>query len=179
MQSLSQPHLTAEQIAHGLPNCRKQGKYSWRTECPACGGQNLTITDKNGKALFKCWNGCNQKELIHSFQRHGLWRSPSTTTATVHQMTSRATMVGFCLSHEALMRKCPEAAHSRDRRQYQQYQRILCSPYTPGEVAEAHLYCLAYSADVRRGLVPGPDADRKFLALQKIVAKVGSVPREW
>lgn len=45
--------ITLQQVLSVLP-AKRDGKY----ECPVCGEWHLSIAEKNGKVLVKCWTGC-------------------------------------------------------------------------------------------------------------------------
>ncbi len=167
---LMQHPLVAEQIAHALPGCRKVSGSSWRACCPAHDDESpsLNITERNGKVLLKCWSGCGQSEVIDALRRLHLWPDAKRQPAKVHTLTDKREMRAFVAAHEYnLKRNIPTS--TKHKQLYGQYQRVLCSPFTPGEVVESHLWCLQYSAAVRRGEVPGPEADSRFLRISRIV----------
>jgi hypothetical protein len=85
-------------------------------------------------------------------------------------------MQSFCAAHEYNLRKSiPTCMKAQGL--YRQYQRVLCTPFTPGEIIEMHLYCLLYRADIRKGKPTAPEDDNKFLAFQRVVYEKG-VPYE-
>ena len=73
--------LTISNIASGLSKVRWHGDYEFLACCPAHDDRNpsLSISDKNGKILVKCWAGCTQDEVIGALRDLGLWHSASRT----------------------------------------------------------------------------------------------------
>lgn len=64
--------ISAVAIAHGL-GLKKKSKKTWRGGCPVHGGSSFEITDKDGKALFHCFSGCESREVITALQDRRLW----------------------------------------------------------------------------------------------------------
>ncbi len=66
--------MTAEQIAHALPKCRKAGK-GWIVCCPAHDDRNpsLSITERDGIVLVHCHGGCEQDAVIEKLKGIGAW----------------------------------------------------------------------------------------------------------
>ena len=69
--------MTAAQIAHALPKCRKSGR-GWVVCCPAHEDNNpsLSICEQDGKLLVHCQAGCAQRDVIDSLKGLGLWPEP-------------------------------------------------------------------------------------------------------
>ena len=51
---------------------RKEGN-GYRCRCPVHGGKSLIVTDRDGKILFHCKQGCEQVEVIAALRERGLW----------------------------------------------------------------------------------------------------------
>lgn len=70
--------LTAEQIAVACGEAKREGN-GWRCLCPAHNDHNpsLSLTDADGKVLFKCRTGCSQDEVISAFKDRELWFEPT------------------------------------------------------------------------------------------------------
>lgn len=66
--------MRAQEIAESLGGAEGGGK-EWRCLCPAHADRNpsLSVTEKDGKLLFKCRAGCEQKAVIAELERRGLW----------------------------------------------------------------------------------------------------------
>jgi len=79
-------HLTISNIASGLNKVRWHGDYKFLACCPAHDDRNpsLSVSDKSGKILVKCWAGCTQEEVIDALRDLGLWHS-----ASRHQLDRR------------------------------------------------------------------------------------------
>ena len=80
----------AESIAARLPRPSQNGQ-GWIACCPAHDDTNpsLSITEHEGKVLFKCFAGCSQEVVIAALKSQGLWPTPSAerprkTTYTYH-----------------------------------------------------------------------------------------------
>ena len=73
-------------IASGLNKVRWRGDYKFLACCPAHDDRNpsLSVSDKSGKILVKCWAGCTQEEVIGALRDLGLWH-----TALRHQLERR------------------------------------------------------------------------------------------
>ena len=55
--------------AAALGDATKEGRR-WRCRCPVHGGTSFTIgTGKNGKILWKCWSGCDGREIARELYR--------------------------------------------------------------------------------------------------------------
>lgn len=161
--------FTAENIAHALPGCRKVKPGQWKACCPAHTDNtpSLSITERNGKALFKCWSGCDQRDIIAALQRQGLWpEKKARQSAKIHTLTDKREMRAFIGAHEYNL-KHGIPTNTKHQRLYQQYQRLLCSPFSPGEVIEMDLYCRLYRSDVKAGKTPSPDDSKKFMAFNR------------
>lgn len=65
--------MSAAFIARSLRG-RKSGR-GWSAHCPAHDDKHpsLSISDKNGKALFYCHAGCSQRDVIDALKMRGLW----------------------------------------------------------------------------------------------------------
>lgn len=170
--------LDAEQIAFALDKPRRVGADRYQACCPAHDDKSpsFSITQKDERVLFYCFAGCSQGEVIDALRSLGLWpeeREP----AKVETLVDREEMQAFCQAHENMLRRIIPTT-SKARRLYRQYQRVLYSPFTPGEVIEMHLFCLLYKADVRAEKPTTTDDDAKFMAYQKVVYNKG-VPYAW
>jgi len=66
--------MGAAEIAQGLPKAQKKGAY-WMACCPAHEDRNpsLSISEVDGKTLFKCHAGCSQEKVIDALRAKGLW----------------------------------------------------------------------------------------------------------
>lgn len=68
--------LTAEGLARELGGNKavRSGK-NWNTVCPAHPdqGPSLSVTEKDGRVLFKCHAGCSQTAVIDALKARGLW----------------------------------------------------------------------------------------------------------
>ncbi|MDP9115185.1 MAG: CHC2 zinc finger domain-containing protein, partial [Acidobacteriota bacterium] len=66
--------MTAEQIAHALPKCRKAGK-GWVVCCPGHEDNNpsLSISEENGTLLVHCHGPCDQGAVVEALKGLGLW----------------------------------------------------------------------------------------------------------
>jgi hypothetical protein len=64
--------MGAADIARALGGARREG-HEWRCRCPLHGGRSLTLRDGDGGIiLMKCWNGCEQRDLLAELQNCGL-----------------------------------------------------------------------------------------------------------
>ena len=72
-------NTTLSSIATGLKKVRWHGDYKFSACCPAHNDRNpsLSVTDKNGKILVRCFAGCTQDEVIGALRDLGLWHSAS------------------------------------------------------------------------------------------------------
>jgi hypothetical protein len=67
--------MTATEIAAVLGNATRQGR-EWRCRCPVHGGTGFSIRDgKAGKILWKCWVGCDAREIARELYRLNLLAS--------------------------------------------------------------------------------------------------------
>ena len=73
-------------VANGLQKVHWRGDHKFSACCPAHDDRNpsLSVSDKNGKILVKCWAGCTQEEVIGALRDLGLWHS-----ASRHQLERR------------------------------------------------------------------------------------------
>ena len=53
---------------------KKEG-HSYRVICPVHGGHSLIVTEKGGKILFSCKNGCPQDDVLAALRERSLWPS--------------------------------------------------------------------------------------------------------
>ena len=83
---LQRNYTTLPGIASGLNKVRWHGNNKLSACCPAHDDRNpsLSVSDKNGKILVKCWAGCTQEEVIGALRGMGLWH-----TASRHQFDRR------------------------------------------------------------------------------------------
>ncbi len=64
--------MTSAEIATVLGDASKEGR-GYRSRCPIHGGTSFTIhTGKNGKILWKCWSGCDGREIARELYRLNL-----------------------------------------------------------------------------------------------------------
>ncbi len=79
-------NTTLSLIASGLNKVKWPGDYKFSACCPAHDDRNpsLSVSDKNGKILVKCFAGCTQEEVIGALRDLGLWHS-----ASRHQLERR------------------------------------------------------------------------------------------
>lgn len=169
-------HPSAECLASAL-NGKKLGK-SYVSRCPAHtdNSPSFSITEKAGKTLVKCWAGCSQSDVLEALRNMNLWprkREPSQIIPLVDMDNMRR----LILAHQENLRLGIPVSISAEK-QYHWNQSIWFQPYSAAEVAEMQLYCLCYSADVRKGMTPGPDADELFLLYSRVVDRLG-VPLAW
>lgn len=164
------------------------GKSRWKAACPAHGGKdrNLQVTEcSDGTILLKCWShGCTADEICGAlclklrdlFPRDPNWRPEPEKVITLFD---KVEMMAFIMAHEQNLRlQVPTSTH--DQRLYRQYQRVICSPFTPEEVIGAHLFCLEYHAAVKRGESPDKEADEKFMVCVDVRRAVGGyLPYEY
>lgn len=70
--------MTAAQIAHALPKCRKAGK-GWVVCCPAHEDNNpsLSISEQDGTLLVHCHGPCDQGTVVEALKGLGLWPEAS------------------------------------------------------------------------------------------------------
>jgi phage/plasmid primase-like uncharacterized protein len=69
---MSARQLNAAEIARALGGTR-EGR-SWRCECPVHRGKSLIVTPgRNGKVLFRCFAGCEQKDVVAALRDLGLF----------------------------------------------------------------------------------------------------------
>ena len=172
-------HLSAEQIAFALEKGYRIAPNRYMACCPAHDDKNpsFAITQTSEKILLYCFAGCSQGEVIEALRQRGLWPGPA-QPAEVHSLIDREDMLAFCLAHESMLKRDIPTSTSHQRL-YRQYQRVLCKPFTPGEIAEMHLYCLCYSADVKAGKTPSPEECETFRLYSRVVYSVGVIPYAW
>jgi len=61
--------MNAAEVAVALGKPRREGRR-WRCLCPLHGGHSLTVGDgRDGRIIFKCWGGCDRRDLIAEFRR--------------------------------------------------------------------------------------------------------------
>ena len=83
---MQENYTTLSSIASGLNKVKWHGDYEILACCPAHDDRNpsLSVSDKNGKILVRCWAGCTQDEVIGALRGMGLWHS-----ASPHQLERR------------------------------------------------------------------------------------------
>jgi len=83
---MQENYTTLPGIATGLNKVRWCGNNRFVACCPAHNDRNpsLSVTDKNGKILVRCFAGCTQEEVIGALRDLGLWH-----TASRHQIDRR------------------------------------------------------------------------------------------
>ena len=172
-------HLSAEQIAFALEKGRRIAPNRYMACCPAHDDHNpsFAITQTPENILLYCFAGCSQSEVISALQRLDLWPQ-RTPPANVETLIDREEMLTFCLAHEAMLKRDIPTSTAHQRL-YRQYQRVLCQPFTPGEISEMHLYCLCYSAKVKAGETPSPEENDTFRLYSRVVYSVGVIPYAW
>lgn len=79
-------NTTLSSIATGLNKVRWHGENKFSACCPAHDDRNpsLSVSDSNGKILFKCFAGCTQESVIGALRNLGLWHN-----ASRHQLERR------------------------------------------------------------------------------------------
>src|SRR4051794_36130728 len=67
--------MSADAIVLGL-QARRSGS-TWMAKCPAHDDRvpSLSISEKDGKVLVKCFAGCEQRNVIEALKERGLWES--------------------------------------------------------------------------------------------------------
>lgn len=169
-------HLSAEQLAFALDG-KKAGK-GYQARCPAHDDRSpsLSIAEKNGRVLFRCWAGCSQDDVLRVLKARHLWPEEK-KPAQVRNLKSKAEISAFIDAHENNL-KSGIPTTTKAQQTYRQYQRIKYAPFTADEVFEMHAFCLCYRADIRKGLKPSADDDAKFREYSRTVYRLG-VPYEW
>ncbi len=73
--------INVQEIVAAL-NGKPTGENSWLCHCPAHDDAkaSLSITQNNGKILFKCHTGCSQKAVLDALKARGLWPEPAKQT---------------------------------------------------------------------------------------------------
>jgi hypothetical protein len=171
-------NISAQTIAEALGGDRI-GPDRYMARCPAHDDRNpsFAITQTSEMILLYCFAGCPQGEVIEALRRRDLWPEEK-PPAEIETLIDREEMLTFCLVHESnLKRDIPTS--TAEKRLYRQFQRVLCKPFTPGEIVEMDLYCRCYSADVKAGKTPTADEHETFMLYQKIVVEVGVLPYAW
>ena len=87
--------LTAESIANALGcgqsgcTCSRPTGDGWMTHCPAHDDEHpsLSVSEKNGKVLVKCFAGCFQDQVITALKERGLWPSGNGNQAKPRGLT--------------------------------------------------------------------------------------------
>lgn len=75
-------NTSANDIARQYGLTYRCGHYTGN--CPVCGYQGFSVSDKQGTPLFKAHAcGCSQDELIQKFREDGLWGSSQPAKATL------------------------------------------------------------------------------------------------
>lgn len=171
--------IDAEQIAFALDKGHRVGPNRYMACCPAHSDKtpSFSITQTSEKVLLYCFAGCSQGEVIEALRGLGLWPEQR-RTADIETLIDRQEMLAFCLAHESMLKRDIPTSTAH-KRLYQQYQRVLCKPFTPGEITEMHLYCLCYRADLRAGKTPTSDASETFRLYSQIIYSVGVIPYAW
>ncbi len=176
MTILHQP--TAEQIAYALDKPRRVGADKYQACCPCHDDMqpSFSIRQSGGRVLFYCFAGCSQSDVIAALRNRGLWPEER-KNGEVETLFDRQELLASCLAHECnLKRGIPTS--TKHQRLYSQYQRILCNPFTPAEIAEMNLFCLLYQSAVRCHTTT-PDDDETFTDYQQIVYATEYVPYVW
>lgn len=71
-QPFSSQSVSASSIAADL-GLRRMGR-DYRGGCPLCGGDSrFTLTEKDGKLLWRCWAGCDQSALTAELRARALY----------------------------------------------------------------------------------------------------------
>jgi hypothetical protein len=61
--------MNAADIAVAFGKPRREGRH-WRCLCPLHGGHSLIVGDgRDGRIIFKCWGGCDRRDLVAEFRR--------------------------------------------------------------------------------------------------------------
>lgn len=72
--------ITAGELANRLGGARREGN-GYRALCPAHEDRtpSLSIVEKDGKVLFICRAGCEQKAVLEAIRSRGLWSGTART----------------------------------------------------------------------------------------------------
>jgi|GEM_PF-6427223 len=172
-------HPTAAQIAFALDKPRQVGSDRYQACCPCHEDKSpsFSIEQSGDRVLFYCFGGCSQTDVIDALRTRGLWPEER-KTADVKTLVDRNELLACCLAHEFNLKR-GTATSTKHQRLYRQYQRVLCSPFTPDEIAEMHLFCLLYQSDVRGGGTPTAGDDSTFMDYQRAVHLTEYAPDAW
>lgn len=175
MSIAPQPTACAETIAQVLGG--KRSGNGWRAPCPAHDGkgQNLSITEKQGRVLVHCFTGCSQQEVITALQAMGLWPKHERKRAPVVHLATRRDLYAECRALEHAISR--GTASTEQCNQYRSAIRRLCAPHSPDDVLLMHHWCLQFQALVKRGERPTQAEERDFLRFSRVVQRCG-VPYE-
>jgi predicted P-loop ATPase len=77
MASRPQDMLSIEQIALALGGAKRLGSGGWSCRCPAHedGHASLSLSEKDGKTLWRCHAGCDQTAVRDALVQRGLWHA--------------------------------------------------------------------------------------------------------
>jgi len=73
--------INVQEIVSAL-NGKQTGSGSWLCHCPSHDDKDpsLSISQKDGKILFKCFAGCTQEAVLNALKARGLWPEPAKRT---------------------------------------------------------------------------------------------------
>lgn len=171
---------SAERIAAALDKPRQTGPGRWLACCPAHHDKDpsLSLTERGDTVLWYCYAGCSQEDVRAALVRLELWHERKQKRAKVSTIYESVEVRAFVAAHEYNLRRGITTA-TRDRRRYRQFLRVICAPFTPDEVIDAHLYRMAYRDAVRRGEVPTEAEDERFMVCARVrEAMRGFLPYE-
>lgn len=150
--------------------------------CPMCGGRDrYHYSDRKGRGTYLCrkcgggdgfdllmryhdWDFNRAADEVRQVLGLKAWKPQPVETISLYSEVEAA---AFVRAHEGMLRRgiSTSATHQQ---LYRQFQRVLCAPFTPGEVVDAHFFCLAYSGAVQRGEHPSDEDAEIFLLCAKV-----------
>ena len=116
--------MNPEALADAL-DLRRDGR-EYRGACPVCGGSDratkFAVGEKDGKTVFKCFNGCSQQAIVDELKARGLWdeisrrrenSQQSNRTVTLPESSTRA--YGLRLWFKATDKAVTEHTYARQK----------------------------------------------------------------
>ena len=175
-------NLSAESIALNLDKGRRIRAGEYQACCPAHhdASPSLSLTQNGDTVLWYCHAGCSQMTVRDALASRGLLPKPKAPRpAKAATLYDEVEMKAFIHAYEAArMKNVPTSTKAQCL--YRQFQRSICSPFTPGELMEAHMFCLAYRSALGRGERPSQDEDAWFRICSEIHYAIGGyVPYEY
>jgi len=87
--------MNAAEVAVALGKPRREGRH-WRCLCPLHGGHSLIVGDgTGGRIIFKCWGGCDRRDLVAEFRRrHFINRYENYRSKADQENSSRHSVAG-------------------------------------------------------------------------------------